>query len=366
MKTLLGATALLLAASLAPTASPAADASPAPAPHVAAPRTAAPRPRTATAAPRTVLDVADLTQGPAPTVAWSERVRGVTSIHGADGTTTPAPGPLGALAPMGSGFVVQTGAGRTTTRWIASDGSFGRYAWRTGPGLAVSPLGRAVAFAGRQGRVWSIDQEGDRVLRFARVHLSGTGRAVSVAGENCQEGGGDPGYGCSVVVNGARRAEYTTSHGIADRVPHVRQVTTGRGRLLGGVTSVSDTGSCSALMRDLRVRWRTCDDQLSDISPDHRHVLGTPAYADGFGPTVLRVLSTRDGSVITSFTAARDGRSATYFDEVWEDATHVLVVTYQAGEWAVVRLGVDGSMEYAVAPRAGSSDLRAPLRLQTR
>ena len=30
----------------------------------------------------------------------------------------------------------------------------------------------------------------------------------------------------------------------------------------------------------------------------------------------------------------------------------MLVVTYQAERWAVVRLGVDGSMEYAVAPAA--------------
>jgi hypothetical protein len=41
-------------------------------------------------------------------------------------------------------------------------------------------------------------------------------------------------------------------------------------------------------------------------------------------------------------------------------------VTYQDGEWAVVRLGVDGSMEYAVAPRRGSSDVRSPFQLQTR
>lgn len=44
---------------------------------------------------------------------------------------------------------------------------------------------------------------------------------------------------------------------------------------------------------------------------------------------------------------------------------HVLVVTYQAERWAIVRLGTDGSMEYAVAPRRGSQ-LAMPLGLQTR
>ena len=151
----------------------------------------------------------------------------------------------------------------------------------------MSPLGRVVAFAGRRGRVWTIDQEGDRVFRFNPVPVTGTAHAVVVAGENCKEGEGDPGTGCSIAVNGPHRAFYTTSHGIVDRVPRLRQVTTGRGRWLGGITSFSDFGSCSTMMRRLFVRWSTCDNQLGDIAPDNRHVLGTPAYADGFGPKTL-------------------------------------------------------------------------------
>lgn len=318
-------------------------------------------------APRTVLDVRDLAQGEPPALAWTERRGGRTVIHAPDGTTTPVANNVVALAPMGSGYVVQTALNRpTTVRWIAADGTPGRRAWRTGYGLAVSPLGQVVSFAGRAGKVWAIDQEGDRVFRFPAVPVTGTARAITVASENCKEGEGTPGTGCSIAVNGPHRAFYTSSHGIVDTVPHVRQTTTGRGRWLGGITSFSDFGSCSAMMRSWRVTWRTCDNQLSDIAPDNGHVLGTPAYADGFGPTVLDVLTTTDGSVARTFTYARNGHSATYFDEVWEDDEHVLVVTYQDGEWAVVRLGTDGSMEYAVAPRAGSMDTRSPFRLQTR
>ena len=347
-------TAVLAATTLALTASlsPATQASPAPAPSA----------REA----RTVLDVSDLEQGAAPAVAWSERRSGRTVIHGADGTTTPAANRLDQFAPMGSGYVVQTFGGRSTTRWIGADGSPGRREWRTGHGLAVSPLGHVVAFAGRAGKVWTIDQEGDRVFRFNPVPVTGTAHAAAVSGENCKEGEGDPGFGCSIAVNGPRRAYYTSSHGIVDTVPHLLQTSTGRGRWLGGLTSVDDFGSCSAMLRSWRVKWRTCDHQLSDISTDNRHVLGTPAYADGFGPQDLAVLATADGSVVRSFASARDGSSATYFDEVWEDAAHVLVVTYQDGEWAVVRLGVDGSMEYAVAPRRRSMDAGLPIRLQTR
>lgn len=328
-------------------------------------------------APRTVLDVRDLDLGAPPAVAWTERRAGRNVIHGPDGTTTPVPNNVVELAPMGSGYVVQTALNRpTTVRWVAADGTPARRAWRTGQGLAVSARGGAVAFAGRAGKVWSIDQEGDRVLRLASVPVTGTARAVAVTGESCKEGeaagegagegAGDPGVGCSIAVNGAHRAFRTTSHGIVEQVPRLRQVTTGRGRWIGGITSFSEMGSCSAMMRRQFLRWTTCDHQLSDIAPDNQHVLGTPAYADGFGPTTLEVLSTEDGTTTRRFTYARDGHSATYFDEVWEDAAHVLVVTYQDGAWAVVRLGVDGSMEYAVAPRPGTVDTRAPFHLQTR
>ncbi|WP_416956172.1 hypothetical protein ACNKF0_04660 [Nocardioides sp. T5] len=319
-------------------------------------------------APRTVLDVRDLDQGEPPAIAWTERTAGRTVIHGPGGTDTPVPNNVVALAPMGSGYVIQTALNRpVTVRWVGADGTPGRREWRTGDGLAVSPRGNVVAFAGRRGgKVWTIDQEGDRVFRYNPVPVTGTSHAVAVAGENCKEGEGEPGTGCSIAVNGPHRAFYTSSHGIVDRVPHLRLATTGRGRWQGGITSLSDMGSCSAMLHSWRVKWRTCDNQLSDISPDNRHVLGTPAYADGFGPGALDVLATADGSVAHTFTYSRRGHSATYFDEVWEDAEHVLVVTYQEGEWAVVRLGVDGSMEYAVAPRRRSMERGFPFQLQTR
>ena len=80
-------------------------------------------------------------------------------------------------------------------------------------------------------------------------------------------------------------------------------------------------------------------------------MIGLPAYGDGFGPTTLDVLEVRTGAKVRSWTAARNGRSATYFGELWEDPEHVLIETYQADRCAIVRLGVDGSMEYAVPPR---------------
>jgi hypothetical protein len=323
---------------------------------------AAPR----SAAPHRVLDVSDLPTGAAPGVAWAEQAgpRRVT-IHGPEGTATPASGNVRAFAPMGSGYVVQTaGARPPRVRWIAADGTPGPRTWRrTGYGLAVSAHGGAVAFTGSRGRVWVIDSEGDRVLRMPSVPGRGLHSPAAVLGEDCQES--STSNGCAVMVNSSSRARswVTSSHGLVDRTPF-KAVTTARGRWLGGTTRVFDTGSCSAMRRGIRTAWRTCRNQLSTISPDERHLVGTPAYGDGFGPTRLDLLDLRTGDRVRSFTPDRRGRSATYFDQVWEDAEHLLVVTFQADEWAVVRLGTDGSMEYAVAPRPDAGDMLRTLFLQ--
>ncbi len=317
------------------------------------------------AAPRQVLDVSDLDTGAAPRVAWSEQTSTArVSLHGPDGTT-PAPGNLRVFAPMGSGYVVQTGGARPPrVRWIAADGTPGPREWRTGYGLAVSPGGGAVAFTVRRGGVRVIDSEGDRVLRMPSVPgRRGFNSPAGVSADDCREDATS--NGCSVAVNSTRRrvSWSTSSHGLVDRTPFLA-FSTGSGRWAGGVTSVSDTGSCSAMHRGVRTAWTTCRNQLSVISPDKRHLVGTPAYADGFGPTRLDLLELRSGDRVRSFVGDRRGRSATYFDQVWEDDDHLLVVTFQAGEWAIVRIGTDGSMEYAVAPRRDHGDLESPFHLR--
>lgn len=307
--------------------------------------------------PGRVLDVSDLGTGAAPKVAWAERIdRKRVTIHGTGGDT-PAPGDLLGFAPMGSGYVIQGSGDQrgAAVRWIGSDGTPGARTWHTGYGLAVSPKGQAVAFTGSRGRVWVIDSEGDRVLRMPSVPGRGKHTPVVVGGEDCQEG--PTSDGCGVWVNSTRgsRSWVTSSHGIVDRAPFL-STSTGRDRWMGGITKISDFGSCSVMRRGMRRAWDTCRNRFSAISPDRRHVLGLPAYGDGFGPTRLDVLDLRTGERVRSWKGSRDGDSATYFDEMWEDSEHLLVVTYQAGKWAIVRLGMDGSREYAVAPRRGSME----------
>ncbi len=109
--------------------------------------------------------------------------------------------------------------------------------------------------------------------------------------------------------------------------------------------------------------WKTCDYTLGAIDPDGKNLVGLPAYLDGFGPETLAILSMDDGTPVHSWGSAPG--PAFYFDQVWENTEHLLIRTYQQGEWAIVRVGLDGTLEYAVAPVAGS-DLNAPFLLQSR
>lgn len=314
---------------------------------------------------KTVFDVSDLETGAPPSLVWSEQSGSEFIIHGPNGTTT-VEGQLNAVAPMGTGLVVQVfRGGSTVTRWIGADGRPGRSSWRTGYGLATSADGRAVAFTTRGGGVKVIDQAGDRVLTMPPIPSDQFGRPVYVTNGYCKED--ETSSGCAVIVNSSnsKGSWYVSSHGIVDKTGFKR-VSAARGRWIGAYTKFSNTGTCSAMTRNRKITWRTCDNAFSDISPDTQHVLGTPAYADGFGPTGLDVLDLRTGAVEHTWKSTRSAVT-TYFDEVWEDSTHLLVVTYQDGEFAVVRLGLDGSMEYAVAPVADEDgDMQSPFHLQTR
>lgn len=318
---------------------------------------------------KTIFDVSDLETGAPPELVWSQTDGDTSTIHGPASETT-VDGDVSALAPMGSGYVVQSmdtsdPNARTITRFVGADGSPGRSTWRSGHGLATSPDGKAVAFTVRRGGVKVIDLEGDRVLRMPSVPSREFASPAHVTSGYCREDATS--NGCAVLVNSTRRRQswYVTSHGIVDTTG-LKAVSTSRNRWTGGITKFSDTGTCSVMLKGRRTRWRTCDNMFSDISPDTQHVLGTPAYADGFGPTVLDVLDLRTGEPAHSWTSTRKA-TTTYFDEVWEDPTHLLIVTYHEGEFAVVRLGLDGSMEYAVAPIADDDgDMASPFTLQTR
>lgn len=332
-----------------------------------------PSPSDSTTTTTRVLDVSDLSTGAAPNVAYATLhyskgmpVGGV--IHPVDGATVPLPaGSLNGFAPAGPRWAINTYDVAEDAEYVyvmAANGDVTE-PWPASGGLAVSPEGGVVAWTSPDGTVRTLHATSGEILSMPRIPARGPYRTVGVTSEDCKEGRSTDG-GCTVFVDTQEtsRAYYTTSHGIVDRIPGLRQATASDARHVAGVHSVDDMepGSCSRMVQDFdRTLWSTCDNTLFAIAPDAAHVLGLPAYLDGFGPKTLDILDMADGKPVQSWTATED--SATFFDEIWEDSSHLLVVTYQEGEWAVVRLGLDGSMEYAVAPVAGV-DLERPIMLQ--
>ncbi|UUZ57948.1 hypothetical protein [Nocardioides sp. B-3] len=197
---------------------------------------------------RTIFDVSDPETGTAPKLVWTEQQGSKTVIHGSGGTTT-ITGDVNAIAPTGSGYVVQTfdtvdPNGRPITRWIGADGTAGRSSWRTGYGLATSPDGEAVAFTTRRGGVKVIDRDGDRVLRMPSIPSKQFGTPAYVTNGYCKED--ETSNGCAVPVNSSRSRQSwaVSSHGIVDTTGFPA-ISAGRGRWLGAYTNFSDTGSCS-------------------------------------------------------------------------------------------------------------------------
>jgi hypothetical protein len=124
------------------------------------------------------------------------------------------------------------------------------------------------------------------------------------------------------------------------------------------VTEIGDSGSCSGAFGSADAsnppEWSTCRNTLETVSPDGRHVLAGPAYQDGIGSGEVAIY-TADGRRVLDLRSTA-GSQAFYHSAVWEDPEHVLLTVFQQGHWSVVRLGVDGRAEYAVAPVGGSMD----------
>ena len=129
-----------------------------------------------------------------------------------------------------------------------------------------------------------------------------------------------------------------------------------RGLLVG---RLADDKHCSGLLRPTHgIRWRTCADRLVAFSPDGHHVLGTLA---GPEPRGVVVHHTRTGGIAASWPSAPRQRIT---QVEWEDDGHVLIVVHRREVgWSVVRLGVDGSAEYAVTPVRTGGEF-PPFRLQ--
>lgn len=119
-----------------------------------------------------------------------------------------------------------------------------------------------------------------------------------------------------------------------------------------GATEMKDGGSCWTVLGEPGDdTWKTCDYSLDDFNTDGSKILAGPAYRDGFGDGEVAILDASDGSVLA---APELGGGAVIVGTAWEGEDTILANVYQDGEWAIVRIHADGSVDLATEPVKGS------------
>ena len=232
-------------------------------------------------------------------------------------------------------------------------------------GLAVSPDHEIVGWLGDRGAPHVVEAGGDRHFTLPRV---GHGRTIAaIAGtRTCQESAPEGG-GCTVFVDGPHHPWVSTSHGIVARTGPMLQVSdvNQHGRVLGLLErDPSSPGPCWGVFRaGGHLVSRTCHHYLAGFSPDGRRVLAERSQVTWESVRRLAILD-RAGDVIRYWTFD-PGRYRSLSQLTWEDDHHLLAVLRAHGRWGIVRIGTDGTVEYAGEPVAAVNEF-APYNLPLR
>ena len=277
--------------------------------------------------------------------------------------------------------------GKARVRALGADGSVARE-WSTEmdsleSGLVASADGGLGAFVSG-GKVVVVQDGGRTVteLTAPESDLALPVTAVSVSGTDCAGTGadcvvlvkrwepiGDGGPSGSTWIARPSRAPVMADRGIDD----VDAVSANG--LTAGTTEVIEDGdgSCAGVADPHgSVLWTTCKDRLIAFSPDSSLVLAGTSASSGSGDHELTVLDARTGEERLRLETADE---VGIFEMVWEDDDHLLAVVSDWEEdpdtgdhvdnrWAVLRIGLDGSREYAVEPVPGDvGDYDGPLDL---
>lgn len=98
---------------------------------------------------------------------------------------------------------------------------------------------------------------------------------------------------------------------------------------------------CAGAVRDGALLWDKCWYQLEDLSPAGSMVVGYPDLATPSHRRVT-VLDAGSGMPLVTFDG---GKRADVVETAWEDEAHLLAVVQQGGRQAILRLGLDGTVE---------------------
>jgi hypothetical protein len=307
------------------------------------------------------LPTSRLSVGAGPTIAYAVASRpgfaeGDWRLHRPDGTTLRLPHlTWTSWAPLGKGAIGMAGTedGPELQRVFGSGRVRSRLVQHFG--LAVSPDHRIVGWLGDHRSVHVVEAGGRQHLALPRIP-SGRRLVAVRGGRTCQE---PEGSGCTVFVDAARRVVASSSHGRLTRVGPVRQVADvdQRGRLAGlAPRPASQQRQCWGVWRaDGRRVFRTCRYFLDSFSPDGHSLLAERSTVRWASVTRFAVLDDH-GDVVASWTI-RPGPHRGLSQLTWEDDAHLLGVLHAHGRWGVVRIGIDGTVEYAGTPVAATADL---------
>jgi hypothetical protein len=321
--------------------------------------------------PPTVSDTNSPTPTSTPTMGSDPHALDVSDLP-----TGPPPGTL--VITSGDSAVAESG--EALVRWTA-DGIVVEAGSRTfGPypssfGLVRNSAATAVAWTTDEGEVmaWADGESEPFVLQDTGLDSV---RVGAVTGTDCTRQASE----CTFYVSAwdyeadSSQAFTLTSNGDVGAVDPDRLLISVRdaiddGRVLG-YTEINDLdpSSCSAVLDPAesgsRPLWETCKHTLDTFSPNGDYVLASDVYADGIGAGHIAVYDATTGEVLAD-RMNRGPQMVFYNDAVWEDETHVLFTAYQDGAWSVVRMNVDGAMEYAIAPQKGG-EMRVPWHFATR
>lgn len=274
------------------------------------------------------------------------------------------------VAPLESGLLVatqNTDSGELTANFVTPDGIITGEARPMDWGFAVSEDGNVGAFVQPDGTPVAI-QDGGTAYELPRIPRGSGFAAVAVTGEDCEPRAENTACSVWVASRGEKPETWvssTSGEAVTARPDFLTVTDVLDGERVAGITDVSDSGSCSAVAAFDREdpQWTTCEYRFLAYSPDGTRLLASAAYADGLGDTQLTILDAGSGEVELDLSTVQE---ATITQMVWEDDSHLLAKVYELGRWAILRIGLDGSREYAVAPVTGFEDVDSPFVLPAR
>jgi hypothetical protein len=306
--------------------------------------------------PSQVLSIAGLAAGPAPKIAWAKGM-----LFNGDPAKEVFPSDVDQFARTEQLVVVRDVEGNVFA--YAPDGPVGTTPIGQATGsLAMNTEGNLVAWIAPDGSP-TVLQEGEaRAAVLEKQDGITAGDAVAVLGRDCFNGPETvEGAGCSVYFR-ATGTDKPQSF-VASNHGFVESLAAGEDGLnlqdadptgeVGWTTINDDLTTCSAytghetLDADAAKSWKTCDHMPLSFSPDGKHVLATgPHGYEGLGASGLSILDRQTGKP-TLTVDSNEKSQAAILDMAWEDEAHVLAVVLQQRDAAIVRVGLDGSMELA-------------------